>query len=100
MFNRLLNRPRVNDAVKFRFQRRLLDRFYFDTGGSFDRFYNRRLDLLDGRCGGNFQQLQQRGIDARDRLNRTWSPSPLAQREHIKLVSDFFESPKSFTFEF
>ena len=95
-----MSRPRVNDAAKLGFQRRLLNRFDFDTGGSFDRFYNRRLDLLDGRGGGNFQQLQQRGVDAGDGIDPSLAQSLIARWEHIELVSDFFEFPKSFTFEF
>jgi hypothetical protein len=55
---------------------------------------------LELRRGGNFQQLQQRGIDAGNGINPALAATPIALWEHIKLVSDFFEFPKSFTFEF
>jgi hypothetical protein len=53
----------VNNAAKFGFQRWLLDWFDFDTGGSFDRLFDRLLGLNFRHRGGNFQQLQQREID-------------------------------------
>jgi hypothetical protein len=86
----------------------IFDRFYdrflgwidIDTGGSFGRFFDRFLDLLDFDTGGNFQQLQQRGIDAGDGIYPALAVTPISLWEHIKLVSDFFEFPKSFSLEF
>jgi hypothetical protein len=52
------------------------------------------------RRGGNFQQLQQRGIDAGNGIDPTLAAPAIAIWENVKLVSDFFEFPKSFTFEF
>jgi hypothetical protein len=42
--------------------------------------------------------LQQRGIDADNGIDPSLAAAPIAFWAHIKLVSDFFEFPKSFTF--
>jgi hypothetical protein len=95
MCDQLNSRFGVNDAAKFR----RLNRFYFDTGGILYHFYNRLLGL-NFPGWGNFQQCQQWGIDADESINPALATTPIALWEHIKLVSDFFEFPKSFSLEF
>jgi hypothetical protein len=82
------------------FNNRFMDWIDIDTGGSFGRFFDRILDLLNFYTGGHFQQLEQRGIDAGDGIYPALAATPIALWEHVKLVSDFFEFPKSFSLEF
>jgi hypothetical protein len=108
--DQLLSRPWVNDAAKLRFERRLLDKLDFLTEGSgrlcdrlmglnFNRFYNRLLDVINGRHRGSFQQCQQWGSDACNGIDPSLAVTPIALWEQVKLVSDFFECPKSFRLE-